>query len=243
MGIIQRKQLQLMTGLVSRLLQLQFLRKNKSLQEPRILSPPQILGWKIYLRTSPITPVLEKPQKDVKCDIMSLFEKSNAVSPYAIHQRQLALLAQQQSLLMAAAAKTSGQPASSAANLQQQQLAILAQQQSLLMAVGAKASGQPPASSAAQLQQQQFALLAQQQSFLMAAATKASAQLQTFMQASNVAALQPSGGSPFTMASYFTVARGTTNNGFPASGLTNHQAAVTTTSTPSTQTGKDYDFS
>ncbi|XWS27956.1 hypothetical protein CRYUN_Cryun25bG0024800 [Craigia yunnanensis] len=50
--------------------------------------------------------VPEKPQKDVKNDIMSLFEKSNMVSPFAMHQQQLAMLAQQQSLLMAAAAKS-----------------------------------------------------------------------------------------------------------------------------------------
>ncbi|KAL8046502.1 hypothetical protein ABFS82_08G182400 [Erythranthe guttata] len=42
------------------------------------------------------------PQKDVKNDIMSLFEKSNMVSPFSAHQQQLAMLAQQQSLLMAA---------------------------------------------------------------------------------------------------------------------------------------------
>lgn len=45
-----------------------------------------------------------KPQKDVKNDIMSLFDKSNMVSPFAMHQQQLAMLAQQQSLLLAAAA-------------------------------------------------------------------------------------------------------------------------------------------
>ncbi|XP_052208159.1 ADP-ribosylation factor GTPase-activating protein AGD5 [Diospyros lotus] len=50
--------------------------------------------------------VAEKPQKDVKNDIMSLFEKSNMVSPFVAHQQQLAMLAQQQSLLMAAAAKS-----------------------------------------------------------------------------------------------------------------------------------------
>ncbi|XP_058001424.1 ADP-ribosylation factor GTPase-activating protein AGD5 isoform X2 [Hevea brasiliensis] len=52
--------------------------------------------------------VTEKHQKDVKNDIMSLFEKSNMVSPFAMHQQQLAMLAQQQSLLMAAAAKSGG---------------------------------------------------------------------------------------------------------------------------------------
>ncbi|KAL8205523.1 hypothetical protein R6Q57_009074 [Mikania cordata] len=53
----------------------------------------------------------EKPQKDVKTDIMSLFEKgNNTTSPYALHQQQLAMLAQQQYLLMAAAAKSGGLP-------------------------------------------------------------------------------------------------------------------------------------
>ncbi|CAA2993943.1 Hypothetical predicted protein [Olea europaea subsp. europaea] len=50
----------------------------------------------------------EKPQKDVKTDIISLFEKSNMVSPFALHQQQIAMLAQQQSILMAAAANSSG---------------------------------------------------------------------------------------------------------------------------------------
>ncbi|KAL8171964.1 hypothetical protein V2J09_023768 [Rumex salicifolius] len=48
-----------------------------------------------------------KPQKDVKSDIMSLFEKPNMASPFALHQQQLAMLAQQQSILMAAAAAQS----------------------------------------------------------------------------------------------------------------------------------------
>ncbi|KAL1567101.1 ADP-ribosylation factor GTPase-activating protein AGD5-like [Salvia divinorum] len=47
-------------------------------------------------------------QKDVKNDIMSLFEKTNIVSPFATHQQQLAMLAQQRSLLMAAASNASG---------------------------------------------------------------------------------------------------------------------------------------
>ncbi|CAL5200819.1 unnamed protein product [Lathyrus oleraceus] len=57
-----------------------------------------------------VTPSLApaKPQKDVKNDIMSLFEKSNIVSPFAMHQQQLAMLAHQQSLLMAAASKSTG---------------------------------------------------------------------------------------------------------------------------------------
>ncbi|KAK6777082.1 hypothetical protein RDI58_023799 [Solanum bulbocastanum] len=46
----------------------------------------------------------ERLPKDVKNDIMNLFDKSNMVSPFAMHQQQLAQLAQQQSLLMAATA-------------------------------------------------------------------------------------------------------------------------------------------
>ncbi|KAL7186363.1 hypothetical protein ACSBR2_028163 [Camellia fascicularis] len=52
--------------------------------------------------------VSEKPIKDVKNDIMSLFDKSNVVSPFSVHQQQLAMLAKQQSLLIAAAAKSAG---------------------------------------------------------------------------------------------------------------------------------------
>lgn len=51
----------------------------------------------------------QKTQANVKNDIMSLFEKSNMVSPYAVHQQQLAFLSQQQALLMAAA-KSGGVP-------------------------------------------------------------------------------------------------------------------------------------
>ncbi|XP_073039702.1 ADP-ribosylation factor GTPase-activating protein AGD5-like isoform X3 [Primulina eburnea] len=44
--------------------------------------------------------------EDAKCDIMSLFDKSNMVSPFSAHQ--LSLLAQQQSLLKAATVNSSG---------------------------------------------------------------------------------------------------------------------------------------
>ncbi|CAL9155941.1 unnamed protein product [Musa hybrid cultivar] len=44
-----------------------------------------------------------KSQASIKNDIMSLFEKSNMVSPYSVHQQQLAFLSQQQALLMAVA--------------------------------------------------------------------------------------------------------------------------------------------
>ncbi|KAG8472394.1 hypothetical protein CXB51_034220 [Gossypium anomalum] len=138
----------------------------------------------LFNDSPPITTnqVTEKPQKDIKDDIMSLFEKSNTPSPFAMHQQQLAALAQQQSLLMAAAAKSApGNAQQSPSNgtmiPTQQQLAMLAQQQSLLMAAAAKTAPgngqQPPSTTTSLPTQQQLALLAHQQSLLMAAAAAA----------------------------------------------------------------------
>ncbi|KAL2331482.1 hypothetical protein Fmac_019063 [Flemingia macrophylla] len=74
-------------------------------------TPQSASGIEDLFKDSPsVTPCLapEKPQKDLKNDIMSLFEKGNMVSPFSMHQQQLAMLAQQQSLLMAAAATSTG---------------------------------------------------------------------------------------------------------------------------------------
>ncbi|GAB4849564.1 hypothetical protein Ancab_004358 [Ancistrocladus abbreviatus] len=60
----------------------------------------------LFIGSSSTPSASQKPQKDVKSDIMNLFEKSKMVSPFAVHQQQLAMLAQQQSLLMAAAAQS-----------------------------------------------------------------------------------------------------------------------------------------
>ncbi|PPD89539.1 hypothetical protein GOBAR_DD13525 [Gossypium barbadense] len=134
----------------------------------------------LFNDSPPITTnqVTEKPQNDIKDDIMSLFENSNMPSPFAMHQQQLAALAQQQSFLMAAAAKSAPgnaqQSPSNGTMIPTQQLAMLAQQQSLLMAAAAKAapgnSQQPPSTTTSLPTQQQLALLAHQQSLLMAAA-------------------------------------------------------------------------
>ncbi|XP_023900610.2 ADP-ribosylation factor GTPase-activating protein AGD5 isoform X1 [Quercus suber] len=48
-----------------------------------------------------------EPRKDVKNDVMNLFEKSTMASPFSIHQQQLTMLGQQQSFLMAASANGS----------------------------------------------------------------------------------------------------------------------------------------
>ncbi|KAL4581865.1 hypothetical protein LXL04_006399 [Taraxacum kok-saghyz] len=74
-------------------------------------------GIEDLFKDSPPVPVATShqplPDKDVKNDIMSQFEKSNntnVTSPYAVHQQQLSMLAQQQYLIMAAAAKSGGLP-------------------------------------------------------------------------------------------------------------------------------------
>ncbi|KAL9272905.1 ADP-ribosylation factor GTPase-activating protein AGD5-like protein [Drosera capensis] len=72
--------------------------------------------------SSSLTPSApNKPQNDVKSDIMSLFEKSNMVSPFAMHQQQFVMLAQQQAVLLAAAAQSASGPSKSPVNVQVQQ--------------------------------------------------------------------------------------------------------------------------
>eukprot|EP00262_Sarcandra_glabra_P021668 TRINITY_DN927_c0_g1_i1.p1 TRINITY_DN927_c0_g1~~TRINITY_DN927_c0_g1_i1.p1 ORF type:complete len:468 (-),score=89.47 TRINITY_DN927_c0_g1_i1:299-1702(-) len=82
-----------------------------SLTSPVESKTQSMSGIEDLFKDSPsVTPpsVSEKSTKDVKTDILGLFEKSNMVSPFYIRQQQLAILAQQQSLLMAAAAKSGG---------------------------------------------------------------------------------------------------------------------------------------
>lgn len=50
-----------------------------------------------------------KSQANIKDNILNLFDKSNMVSPFAVHQQQLAFLSQQQALMMAAT-KSGGAP-------------------------------------------------------------------------------------------------------------------------------------
>lgn len=62
-------------------------------------------GIEDLFKDLPAVPLSSAPavsQVNAKNDIMSLFEKSNMVSPFAVHQQQLAFMSQQQALLMAA---------------------------------------------------------------------------------------------------------------------------------------------
>ncbi|CAN8248245.1 unnamed protein product [Cochlearia groenlandica] len=73
-------------------------------------SSPPATGIEDLFKDTPILTSQQAPQKDVRGDIMSLFEKSNMVSPFAMHQQQVAMLAQQQALYMAAAKAAGGAP-------------------------------------------------------------------------------------------------------------------------------------
>ncbi|XP_050107964.1 ADP-ribosylation factor GTPase-activating protein AGD5-like isoform X4 [Malus sylvestris] len=63
----------------------------------------------LFIDPTPITqPISMKTQNDVQNDIMNFFKKSSMASPFSVHQQQLAMSSQQQALLVASAAKSSG---------------------------------------------------------------------------------------------------------------------------------------
>ncbi|KAK4771169.1 hypothetical protein SAY87_031701 [Trapa incisa] len=162
-----------------------------------------------------LVPAPEKPQKDVKNDIMSLFEKSNVVSPFAMHQQQLAMLAQQQSLLMATVATNSlGGDAKSTRSTQQ-----------------TASNGMAWPSGGYQIPG-------------MTVPVGGQVDLQKLMQSRNMGTLNPSGDSmPYPSGLYATgqpaASNGTTGTE-PSKQPTS--SPVSSSSSP-TKTGKDYDFS
>ncbi|OWM81201.1 hypothetical protein CDL15_Pgr007232 [Punica granatum] len=217
----------------------------------------------LFKDTSTATPAPEKPQKDVKNDIMSLFEKSNSVSPFAMHQQQLAMLAQHQSLLMAASAAKSagGDPKSTAGSQQaisamhQQQLAMLAQHQSLLMAaasaksVGGDAksttSSQQTASNSTNVAAMNWPNVGYQIPG-MTMPVSGQVDLQQLMQGRSMATLNPSGSSmPYPSSGLYTRGQPAAFNGTTGAGASKPQTSspITSSSSSPTKSGKDYDFS
>ncbi|KAL2483614.1 putative ADP-ribosylation factor GTPase-activating protein AGD5 [Forsythia ovata] len=160
--------------------------------------------------------MLEQPRKDVKDDIMGLFEKSNMVSTFSVHQQQLAMLAQQQSLLMAAAANaSSGMPKIPGNTLQVSKGANLPNQSWLN--VGYQFPG-----------------------MMMPAAGKN--ELEKYMEMGNTGATHPVGNSfAFPISGMHATGPNTSSNGCTPSGLSKQTAS----SVPSVslQSGKDFDFS
>uniref|UniRef100_A0A5B7A856 Putative ADP-ribosylation factor GTPase-activating protein AGD5 n=1 Tax=Davidia involucrata TaxID=16924 RepID=A0A5B7A856_DAVIN len=163
--------------------------------------------------------VSEKPQKDVKNDIMSLFDKSNMVSPFSIHQQQLAMLAQQQSLLMAAAAKSAGGLPKFPSNAQQ------------------------PGSNGTNSHTQNWPNVGYQFPGVMMPATGTS-ELQKYMQMGNMGPTHPVGNSvPFSASSIYAMGQNTSTNGVAPSGASRPSSAPPVSTTAATQQGKEYDFS
>ncbi|GAV85360.1 ArfGap domain-containing protein, partial [Cephalotus follicularis] len=163
--------------------------------------------------------VSEKPQKDVRNDIMSLFEKSNMVSPFALHQQQLAMLAHQQSLLMAAAAKSVGTDSKFSGNTQQ------------------------PSSNGTNLTTQSWPNVSYQIPGMMMP-VGGQADLQKLMQTRKMGPTNPVGNSvPYPTSSYYTMGQAAPSNGVTSSGASKPQSASPVSSTASSQSVKDYDFS
>ncbi|KAI3769234.1 hypothetical protein L6452_00334 [Arctium lappa] len=182
----------------------------------------------------------EKPQKDVKNDIMSLFEKGSNTSPYALHQQQLAMLAQQQYLLMAAAAKSGGLP-KFAGNGQQQQVP-----------------------GGTNLSNQNWANVGYQFPGMQMPAPGKDDLEKYLQQMGNIGAANPAGNSfQVPTSSIYTMGVNATTNGttlpgasipgimgqnssfnsMGPSGASKPQAASPLSSAPASQSAKDYDFS
>ncbi|XP_020214580.1 ADP-ribosylation factor GTPase-activating protein AGD5 isoform X2 [Cajanus cajan] len=226
-------------------------------------APQSTTGIEDLFKDSPsVTPSLtpEKPQKDVKNDIMSLFEKKDTISPFSMQQQQLAMLAQQQSLLMAAAAaKSAGGDSKYLPSLQQHQsllmaaaadpnlMASLQKQQSLFMAAAAKSAGgdnKYPAS----IQQPGSNIPVQSwpaagYSIPGAMPMGGQEEFQKLMQTMNMAAAHSAGSSVHhPQSSFYGMGQVAPVNGTTTSGASKPQSASPVSSTTS-KTGNDYDFS
>lgn len=156
----------------------------------------------------------EKPQKDAKNDIMSLFDKSNMVSPFAMHQQQLAMLAQQQSLLMAAAAAGGAV-----------RLPVNAQQNS----------------NGTNMVNQNWPNLGYQFPGVMMPAA-GNTELEKYMQVGNMRPAHVVGNSvPLSTSSFYSMGPNTSSNGVVPPGPS--KQAATPISSSSTQSTKEFDFS
>ncbi|PWA49707.1 arf GTPase activating protein [Artemisia annua] len=166
-----------------------------------------------------------KPQKDVKSDIMSLFEKGNTTTPYSLHQQQLVMLAQQQSLLMAAAAKSGGLH-------------------------NVPGNGQQPVSSGINLPNQNWPNAGYQVPGMMMPAGGKDEVEKYLQQLSNMAAANSGGNAvQAPTSSFYTMGLNPPTNGMALSGaslpgtITQNASISVGSSVSSTQSAKDYDFS
>jgi len=186
--------------------------------------PQSTSGIEDLFKDSPAVSVSSAPavsQANAKNDIMSLFEKSNMVSPFALHQQQLALMSQQQALLMAAL-KAGNAPQMVPGNANQ------------LNANGSN----PPLGT---LPFQNWTNLGYQNPGLTPAAAPA---------AQNGAAKVTNNNQDFSSGSFgfgtpglYNIGSAVPANGAAAAGASNNGTGSTASSTLPSQSGKDYDFS
>ncbi|KAL2245407.1 UNVERIFIED_CONTAM: ADP-ribosylation factor GTPase-activating protein AGD5 [Sesamum indicum] len=143
-------------------------------------------------------------------------EQSNVVSPYSFHHQQLAMLAQQQSILMAAAANASGGVPRAAGNTQ----------------LGLNGTNLP---------NQSWSHAGYQFPGMMKPAA-GNIELEKYMQMGNMGATHPAGNSfALPMSSTYAVGANAPINGSMTSGP--GKQAASSISSSSQQSGKEYDFS
>ncbi|KAJ4911339.1 putative ADP-ribosylation factor GTPase-activating protein AGD5 [Raphanus sativus] len=186
--------------------------------KPDEISSPPATGIEDLFKDTPTLVAQQAPQKDVKGDIMSLFEKTNIVSPFAMHQQQVAMLAQQQALYMAAAAKAAGGTPN---GVNQQAVA-----------------------NALNLASANWSNTGYQIPGMTNPGGGGQADLQKLMQ--NMRPAQPQASTPqYPVSSFYTTGQGNAaGNGMtPNSAVKPQTSSSAASTTPSSQTGKDFDFS
>jgi stromal membrane-associated protein len=197
--------------------------EKKDSAKPAESKPQSTSGIEDLFKDSPAVSVSSAPavsQANAKNDIMSLFEKSNMVSPFALHQQQLALMSQQQALL--AALKAGNAPQMVPGNANQ------------LNANGSN----PPLGT---LPFQNWTNLGYQNPGLSPAAAPA-AQDGAAKVANNNQDFS-SGSFGFGTPGLYNISSVVPANGAAAAGASNNGTGSTASSTLPSQSGKDYDFS
>jgi len=178
-------------------------------------------GIEDLFKDSPVVSLSSAPavsQVNAKNDIMSLFEKSNMASPFAVQQQQLAFMSQQQALLMAAL-KAGNSPQIVPGNANQLNTNV----------------SSPPLGT---LPFQNWTNLGYQNPGLTLAAAQNGA-----TKVSNNNQDLSSGTFGFGTPGMHNITPAVPANGATAAGASNNGTASTASSTLPSQSGKDYDFS
>ncbi|KAF8664485.1 hypothetical protein HU200_054662 [Digitaria exilis] len=199
--------------------------EKKDSAKPAENKPQSTSGIEDLFKDSPAVSLSSAPaasQVNAKNDIMSLFEKSNMVSPFAVHQQQLAFMSQQQALLMAAL-KAGNAPQMVPGNANQ------------LNANGSN----PPLGT---LPFQNWTNLGYQNPGLTPAAA-APPPPNGAAKVTNNNQDFSSGNFGFGTPGLYSVSSAVPANGATAAGASNNGTTSTAASTLPSQSGKDYDFS